>query len=124
MAVNVEKLKSMSPLAGMDFHIAKIGHVVLQVSDLERATDFYTRVLPFERVSGAELAGAAPEDLAEPAGPIVQEDRDEPGRAQAVEEPVGRLAGAARRHLEPGEVERPLLPEAPLDPAPAARRDE
>ena len=34
MAVNVEKLKSLTPPGGMDFHISKVGHVVLQVSDL------------------------------------------------------------------------------------------
>ena len=32
----------------MEFHIAKVGHVVLQVSDLERATEFYTQVLGFK----------------------------------------------------------------------------
>src|SRR4030095_11127057 len=50
MAVNIEKLKSMTSPNGMDFHIRKVGHVVLQVSDLERSTEFYTRVLGF-RVS-------------------------------------------------------------------------
>jgi catechol 2,3-dioxygenase-like lactoylglutathione lyase family enzyme len=48
MAVDVEKLKNMSPPTGMNFHIGKLGHVVLQVTDLERATDFYTRVLGFK----------------------------------------------------------------------------
>lgn len=50
MTVNVEKLKSMMPPKGMDFHIAKLGHIVLRVSDLERSTAFYTQVLGF-RVS-------------------------------------------------------------------------
>ena len=45
MAVNIEKLKSMTPPQGMDFHIAKLGHIVLQVSDLEKSTAFYTHVL-------------------------------------------------------------------------------
>ncbi|MPZ77123.1 MAG: hypothetical protein GEU77_11435 [Deltaproteobacteria bacterium] len=48
MAVNIEKLKSMTPPQGMDFHIAKLGHIVLQVSDLERSTAFYTQVLGFK----------------------------------------------------------------------------
>jgi len=48
MTVNIEKLKSMAPPKGMDFHIAKVGHVVLQVGDLERATEFYTKVLGFK----------------------------------------------------------------------------
>ena len=50
MAVNVETLKNMSPPSAMDFNIAKLGHVVLQVSDLEKSTAFYTQVLGF-RVS-------------------------------------------------------------------------
>ena len=50
MTVNVEKLKSMVPPKGMDFHIGKLGHLVLRVSDLERSTAFYTQVLGF-RVS-------------------------------------------------------------------------
>jgi catechol 2,3-dioxygenase-like lactoylglutathione lyase family enzyme len=48
MPINVEKLKSMTPPKGMDFHIAKVGHVVLQVADLERAAAFYTQVLGFK----------------------------------------------------------------------------
>jgi hypothetical protein len=32
MAVDIEKLKSMAPPKGMDFHIAKLGHIVLQVA--------------------------------------------------------------------------------------------
>ena len=48
MAVNIGKLKSMTPPQGMDFHITKVGHVVLQVADLERATAFYTQVLGFK----------------------------------------------------------------------------
>ena len=48
MAVNIEKLKNMTPPKGMDFHINKVGHVVLQVSDLERSTEFYTKVLGFK----------------------------------------------------------------------------
>lgn len=48
MAVNVEKLKNMTPPKGMPFHIAKLGHVVLQVSDLEKSTAFYTEILGFK----------------------------------------------------------------------------
>ena len=33
---------------GMPFRISKIGHVVLNVTDLERSTRFYTEVLGFE----------------------------------------------------------------------------
>ncbi|HXG53077.1 MAG TPA: VOC family protein [candidate division Zixibacteria bacterium] len=48
MAVDVEKLKGMSPPAAIGFQIRKLGHVVLQVSDLEKSTEFYTRVLGFK----------------------------------------------------------------------------
>lgn len=48
MAANIEKLKSMSPPKGMPFRIGKLGHVVLQVSDLERSTEFYTQILGFK----------------------------------------------------------------------------
>ena len=48
MTVDVEKLKNMAPSRGMDFQIRKIGHVVLQVTNLERSTEFYTDVLGFK----------------------------------------------------------------------------
>src|SRR3989304_1194480 len=48
MAVNVEKLKSMTPPKSMDFNIRKLGHVVLQCRDLEVSTAFYTQVLGFK----------------------------------------------------------------------------
>ena len=57
MAVNIEKLKAMAPPKGMDFHISKVGHVVLQVSDLERSTEFYTKVLGFK------VSDVYPEDM-------------------------------------------------------------
>ncbi len=47
MAIDSEKLKKMTPPKGMAFHIHKVGHVVLQVTDLERSTEFYTKVLGF-----------------------------------------------------------------------------
>jgi len=51
MAIDLDKLKNLSPPKGMEFHIAKVGHGVSQVGDLERATEFYTQVLGF-KVSG------------------------------------------------------------------------
>jgi catechol 2,3-dioxygenase-like lactoylglutathione lyase family enzyme len=48
VAINVEKLRNMAPAPGMDFHIRKLGHIVLQVSDLEKSTAFYTQVLGFK----------------------------------------------------------------------------
>ena len=48
MAVNVAKLKSMNPPTGMGFHISKLGHIVLHVTDLEKSTAFYTQMLGFK----------------------------------------------------------------------------
>jgi len=50
MPVDVEKLKAMVPPAGLPFGFRRLGHVVLNVQDLERSTRFYTQVLGF-RVS-------------------------------------------------------------------------
>ncbi|HET8562833.1 MAG TPA: VOC family protein [Candidatus Binatia bacterium] len=57
MPVNVEKLKKMIPPKGMDFHISKIGHLVLQVTDLERSTEFYIQILGFK------VSDVYPEDM-------------------------------------------------------------
>jgi catechol-2,3-dioxygenase len=48
MAVDVDKLKRAAPPHGLPFRIGKLGHVVLQVKDLERSVDFYTRILGFQ----------------------------------------------------------------------------
>lgn len=43
-----ERVRTMGRPHGMPFRITKIGHVVLNVSDLERSARFYTEVLGFE----------------------------------------------------------------------------
>ena len=48
MALDVEKLRKVAPSAGMPFKIRKLGHVVLQVSDVERSLAFYTQILGFQ----------------------------------------------------------------------------
>jgi catechol-2,3-dioxygenase len=48
MALDVEKLRKMAPPSGMPFKIRRLGHVVLQVSDLERSMNFYTQILGFK----------------------------------------------------------------------------
>lgn len=48
MPVNVDKLKKITAPTGMPFRIGKLGHVVIQVSDLERSLTFYTQVLGFK----------------------------------------------------------------------------
>jgi len=48
MAIDIEKLKNMTPSRGMAFQIRRVGHVVLQVTNLEHSTAFYTQVLGFK----------------------------------------------------------------------------
>lgn len=57
MSIDVDKLSRMAPPQGLPFHIGKLGHVVLQVTDLERSTDFYTRILGFR------ISDVYPEDM-------------------------------------------------------------
>jgi len=48
MAIDVEAIKAMGRPHGLPFRIGKLGHVVLNVSDIERSVRFYTRVLGFQ----------------------------------------------------------------------------
>ena len=48
MALDVEKLRKMTPPKGIPFRIQRLGHVVVMVSDLERSLTFYTQVLGFK----------------------------------------------------------------------------
>jgi catechol 2,3-dioxygenase len=48
VAIDVEKLKGTQTPTGMPFQVRKLGHVVLQVSNLERSLDFYTHILGFK----------------------------------------------------------------------------
>jgi catechol-2,3-dioxygenase len=48
MALDVGKLRKMAPPPGMPFKVRRLGHVVLQVSDLERSMTFYTQILGFK----------------------------------------------------------------------------
>ena len=50
MSVDFEALRRCAPPAGMPFELTRIGHVVLNVSDLQRSVAFYTGLLGF-RVS-------------------------------------------------------------------------
>jgi catechol 2,3-dioxygenase-like lactoylglutathione lyase family enzyme len=48
MAIDIAKLKSLQRPKGTPFTIGKLGHAVLNVSDLERSTRFYVEVLGFQ----------------------------------------------------------------------------
>ena len=47
MAFDADKLKARQRPAGLPFKINKIGHIVLNTADMERAVRFYTEVLGF-----------------------------------------------------------------------------
>jgi catechol 2,3-dioxygenase-like lactoylglutathione lyase family enzyme len=47
MSVDTARLKTKTRPAGLPFRIGKLGHVVLNVRDLERSVDFYTQKLGF-----------------------------------------------------------------------------
>ena len=46
-----------APVAPIAIPVTSVGTVAMTVSDLERSLDFYTRVLPFQRVSEVEQSG-------------------------------------------------------------------
>jgi catechol 2,3-dioxygenase-like lactoylglutathione lyase family enzyme len=48
MAVDIERIKSNRRPHGLPFRIAKLGHIVLNVRDIERSVRFYTQILGFE----------------------------------------------------------------------------
>jgi catechol 2,3-dioxygenase-like lactoylglutathione lyase family enzyme len=45
--MDIEKIRKQKRPHGLPFRIGKLGHVVLNVSDLERSVAFYTQVLGF-----------------------------------------------------------------------------
>ncbi|MEA2658680.1 MAG: hypothetical protein QOF64_1276 [Candidatus Binatota bacterium] len=47
MALDIVKLRALQPPDGLGYKIRRLGHVVLQVADLERSLLFYTQVLGF-----------------------------------------------------------------------------
>ncbi|HYC15301.1 MAG TPA: VOC family protein [Stellaceae bacterium] len=48
MSVDSAAIKRLEPPQGLPFRIGKIGHVVLNVTDLQRSVRFYTEVLGFK----------------------------------------------------------------------------
>lgn len=57
MAFDPQRLRRLTRPHGLPFRIGKIGHIVLNVSDLERSVKFYTDVLGFE------ISDIYPEDM-------------------------------------------------------------
>lgn len=52
-----DRVKAMARPNGLPFHIGRIGHVVLNVADVERSARFYTEVLGFQ------VSDAYPEEM-------------------------------------------------------------
>lgn len=52
MVVAIDKLKRMAPAKGVEFYIGKVGHFMLQETELGRSTEFYTKVLAFKVSDG------------------------------------------------------------------------
>jgi catechol 2,3-dioxygenase len=48
MGYHPDELRTLARPKGMPFRIGKLGHVVLNVTDLDRSVRFYTQVLGFE----------------------------------------------------------------------------
>lgn len=57
MSIDIAKLKSTAAPDRAPFQIQKLGHVVIRVSDLQRSTDFYVKVL------GLKVSDVYPEDM-------------------------------------------------------------
>jgi catechol 2,3-dioxygenase-like lactoylglutathione lyase family enzyme len=51
------------PAAGEKIHIRAVGPIAITVEDMDRSVGFYTRVLTFEKISDAEVAGDQVEHL-------------------------------------------------------------
>ena len=47
MAFDVEAIRGLKQASGLPFEVKKLGHVVLNCSDMERSVRFYTQVLGF-----------------------------------------------------------------------------
>jgi catechol 2,3-dioxygenase len=48
VAIDVERLRKVTPPKGLPFQVGKLGHVVLRVTDLEKSLRFYTQILGFQ----------------------------------------------------------------------------
>jgi catechol 2,3-dioxygenase-like lactoylglutathione lyase family enzyme len=57
MTIDCDRLKGMQRPHGLPFRIGKLGHVVLNVADLERSVRFYTEILGFS------VSDVYPEDM-------------------------------------------------------------
>jgi catechol 2,3-dioxygenase-like lactoylglutathione lyase family enzyme len=104
--VDVAKLKAMQRPKGIPFHISKIGHVVLNVSDIERAVRFYTEVLGFS------VSDVYPEEMAKGGMVFMRYNHDHHGIAL-----VGTLPG----HSESVELNHVAFEVGTLDEVFAAR---
>src|SRR5258705_14020981 len=57
MAIDVEAIRKCRKPGGLPFTLTKLGHVVLNCSDMERSVRFYTEIL------GLEISDVYPEEM-------------------------------------------------------------
>jgi catechol 2,3-dioxygenase len=86
MGIDVEKLRATAAADPAPFALRKIGHVVLMASDLQRSTEFYTRIL------GMQVSDVYGEDMMPGGMVFLRLNPDHHGIAL-----VGGLAGPSRQ---------------------------
>ena len=92
MAVDPDRIKALKRPPGMPFRIGKIGHVVLNVTDLERSVRFYTQVLGFQ------ISDVYAEDMM-PGGMVFMRCNTDHHGVALVGEMTARSANAELNHL-------------------------
>ncbi len=45
---DIDSVKKLTRPKGLPFHIGKIGHIVINVRDVKKSTEFYTQILGFQ----------------------------------------------------------------------------
>ena len=93
MTVDMHELRALTPPAGMPFKIQRLGHVVLQVSNLDRSMLFYTQVLGFK------VSDVYPEDLQPGGFAFLRCNADHHAIALAGSGPAGDSKRAELHHI-------------------------
>src|SRR2546423_1646838 len=63
LAASLLSCADAAPAAGPPPAVTQVESITMTVSHMERAVDFYTRVLPFEKVTAREVSGDSYEHL-------------------------------------------------------------
>jgi catechol 2,3-dioxygenase-like lactoylglutathione lyase family enzyme len=100
MPIDIAKLKTLTPSVAPPFEIQKLGHVVIRVSDLQRSTEFYVKVL------GLKVSDVYPEDMMPGGMVFLRFNPDHHGIA---------LVGGLESHASGGELHHFAFEVATLD---------